>query len=124
MPPNCPHAVFTPKTEDCQEGCLAVGGHFLTAAHLSSSLEGLHLQELYPAISNEDLNDKIYAEFEKIIRDYHDELTDVHAQIVSSCSFFLDYKSPAAVSTALKASRNPFLKTLGEFRKVVQDMMT
>ncbi|RDH26387.1 hypothetical protein BDQ94DRAFT_176410 [Aspergillus welwitschiae] len=32
MPPSCPHAVFTP------DDCLAVGGHFYTAAHLGSTL--------------------------------------------------------------------------------------
>jgi hypothetical protein len=54
MPPSCPHAVFTP------EDCLAVGGQVYTAAHLSSSLDGLQMQEAFPDISNEDVKADTY----------------------------------------------------------------
>jgi hypothetical protein len=53
MPPSFPHAVFTP------DNCLAVGGQFYTAGHLSCSIEGLKLQEDHPDISNEDLHDSV-----------------------------------------------------------------
>jgi hypothetical protein len=61
MPPCFPHAVFTP------EDCLAVGGHIYTAGHLGGSIEGLKLQEDYPGISNEDLDDSVYGHLAKIL---------------------------------------------------------
>jgi predicted AAA+ superfamily ATPase len=103
MPPNCPHAVFTPETEK-EQGCLAIGGQFFTASHLHSSLEALSLQEKYPEISNEDLNDSIYKDLAKIIRTCHSITTDVEkAQIASSCSLFPSPLSEATLRSDLKS---------------------
>lgn len=66
LPPRCPHAVYTP------EDCLAVTGHFYTAAHLGSSLRGLQLQEEYPEISNEDLKPEFYELLNRIFATFED----------------------------------------------------
>ncbi|KAI9768126.1 MAG: JmjC domain-containing histone demethylation protein 1 [Geoglossum umbratile] len=106
MPPSFPHAVFTP------EDCLAVGGQFYTAGHLSHSLEGLKLQEDYPDISNEDLHESSYRTLARILRGCSVITTSVEkAEIISSCCLFPD---PSA-HTGLKTNKNLIdaLKSLG-----------
>ncbi|KAF2137763.1 uncharacterized protein K452DRAFT_257227 [Aplosporella prunicola CBS 121167] len=73
MPPSLPHAVFTP------EDCLMVGGTFYTAGTLDQTLEGLEIQEKYPEISNEDLNDTVYNSLEQIL--IHCNFMDVQNKI-------------------------------------------
>jgi hypothetical protein len=147
MPPNCPHAVFTPETEG-EQSCLAIGGQFFTAPHLHSSLEALSLQEKYREISNEDLDDSIYNNLAGIIRACGSITTDVEkAQIVSSCSLFPSPLSEATLNSDLRTfgisakkrsdfveylnnilagnigvntpARNDFLKALEEFRQSI-----
>lgn len=85
MPPSCPHAVFTP------DDCLAVGGHFYTAAHLGSTLHGLKLQEDYPAISNEDLQPGFYDLLHRVFENADTiNIPLQQADILSSSSLFLD----------------------------------
>jgi hypothetical protein len=84
MPPGCPHAVFTP------EDCLAVGGHFWTAAHLGCTLEVLKIQETNPAISNEDISPKLYDMLGEVIQECDLVMNDVEiADVYSSVSRFV-----------------------------------
>ncbi|GIC88718.1 jmjC domain-containing histone demethylation protein 1 [Aspergillus udagawae] len=100
MPPSCPHAVFTP------DDCLAVGGHFYTAAHLGSTLRGLKLQEDYPAICNED----ILPDFYYLLRGVFQKADSVNmslqqADILSSSSLFLDALDEASLASLFRANR-------------------
>jgi hypothetical protein len=84
MPPGCPHAVFTP------EDCLAVGGHFWTAAFLGYSLEVLNMQEKNPSICNEDIYDSIYEALGNVIRNCDSVLSPVEtAEVLASSSLFI-----------------------------------
>src|SRR5437667_10339974 len=92
MPPNFPHAVFSP------ENCLAFCFQFYTTGNLGCSFEGLKAQEDHPDISNEDLHDSVYSILMRILRECGPITTSVEkAQIVSSCSLFLD--GPASQHT-------------------------
>jgi hypothetical protein len=85
MPPGCPHAVFTP------DDCLAVGGQFWTTAHLGHTLEVLRIQETYPDICNEEINDAIYDTLGKIIQDCKSVMKDQEiAEVVANSSLFSD----------------------------------
>jgi hypothetical protein len=85
MPPGCPHAVFTP------EDCLAVGGQFWTTAHLGHTLEVLRMQETYPDICNEEINDAIYDTLGKIIGDCKPVMNPVEvAEVIANSSLFSD----------------------------------
>ncbi|KAI9764069.1 MAG: hypothetical protein M1840_008873 [Geoglossum simile] len=63
MPPSFPHAVSTP------DDCLAVGGQIYTAGNLGRSIEGIKLQEDYPDISNEDLDDSVYSTLARVLKE-------------------------------------------------------
>lgn len=100
MPPSCPHAVFTP------DDCLAVGGHFYTAAHLGSTLRGLKLQEDYPAISNEDLHADFYNLLHRVFENAHTmNIPLQQADILSASSLFLDSLDPTSLSILLRTNR-------------------
>ncbi|KAL3246565.1 hypothetical protein ABHI18_012689 [Aspergillus niger] len=95
MPPSYPHAVFTP------DDCLAVGGHFYTAAHLGSTLRGLKLQEDYPAISNEDLHAGFYDLLHRVFKNAHTmNIPLQQADILSASSLFLDSLDPTSLYLA------------------------
>ncbi|TQB68324.1 hypothetical protein MPDQ_003609 [Monascus purpureus] len=100
MPPSCPHAVFTP------DDCLAVGGHFYTAAHLGSTLRGLKLQEGYPAISNEDLQTGFYDLLHRVFENAHTTNIPLQqADILPSSSLFLDSLDATSLSILLRTNR-------------------
>ena len=84
MPPSLPHAVFAP------ENCLAVGGQVYTKGNLAQSLDGLRIQEQASRISNEDLDESVYDNLAKILRDC-DSITEPteKAQLLTSCNLFL-----------------------------------
>jgi hypothetical protein len=110
MPPNCPHAVFTPETS------LAVGGQFLTAAQLPRSLEALSWQEKYPGISNEDLDDSIYKNLAEILRCHSITTDDEKAQIISSYS-------PAPLPKAIRQVNTEARKDFHEaFKKLCKSV--
>ncbi|BDD61156.1 hypothetical protein MAP00_006227 [Monascus purpureus] len=100
MPPSCPHAVFTP------DDCLAVGGHFYTAAHLGSTLRGLKLQEDYPAICNEDLLPDFYDVLRSVFQNAHSISSSLQqSEILSSSCLFLDVLDVASLAPLFKANR-------------------
>ena len=80
MPPSLPHAVFTP------ENCLAVGGQVYTKGNLAQSIHGLSVQERAGNISNEDLDESVYATLANILRKC-DSITDPveKARLLTSC---------------------------------------
>ncbi|KAH0563229.1 hypothetical protein GP486_002197 [Trichoglossum hirsutum] len=83
MPPSFPHAVFTP------DDCLAVGGQIYTTGNLGRSIEGIKLQEDYPDISNEDLDDSVYSTLARILRECGPfTSSSERAEIVISQSLF------------------------------------
>jgi hypothetical protein len=94
MPPAFLHAVRTspdPHDPECSQACLAVGGHFYTAALLHQSLDGLKMHEDYPDLCNEELVDSVYNTLGEIIRECDDVTsTKEKASIVSSSSLFRD----------------------------------
>lgn len=104
MPPMFPHSVFT------SGDCLAVGGHFYTAAHLGRSIEGLKLQEDHPELFNEDTSANVYDTLAEIFRECDDVTTpEQKAHIRSSSSLFRD---PLAITSAGKLSRGNVLDIL------------
>ncbi|KAH0537308.1 hypothetical protein FGG08_005898 [Glutinoglossum americanum] len=83
MPPSFPHAVFTP------DDCLAVGGQIYTAGNLGRSIEGIKLQEDYPDISNEDLDDSVYSTLARVLRECGPFTSSLEkAEIVTSQTLF------------------------------------
>ncbi|KAJ5159341.1 uncharacterized protein N7500_008992 [Penicillium coprophilum] len=99
MPPSFPHAVFTP------DDCLAVGGHFYTAPHLSSTLRGLRLQEDYPDICNEDLQADFYNLLTSLLHNGSQVWTATQrVDILTSSSLFLDNLDTASLAIRYKAN--------------------
>ena len=108
MPPSFPHAMFTP------DDCLAVGGQFYTAGHLGRSIQGLRLQEDYPEISNEELDDSIYNTLARILDNCSAVMTPLEkSQIVSNQSMFPNRLGPAAYDEHTKESLTIILNSLG-----------
>ncbi|KAI9784302.1 MAG: hypothetical protein M1839_002363 [Geoglossum umbratile] len=108
MPPSFPHAVFTP------DDCLAVGGQFYTTGHLGRSTEGLRLQEDYPDVSNEELNDSVYSTLARILNTCSPVMTSLEkSQVASSQSLFPGRPSPATYDEHSKESLTNILKSLG-----------
>ncbi|KAI9763738.1 MAG: hypothetical protein M1840_009135 [Geoglossum simile] len=105
MPPNFPHAVFTP------ENSLTVGGRVYTSGTLGRSIEGLKMQEDNPSISHEDLHDCVYNTLARTLRECDAVTTSAEkAQIISSCSLFPD---PPASSAARNLSKSSLIDILG-----------
>ncbi|KAI9765652.1 MAG: Lysine-specific demethylase 2A [Geoglossum simile] len=108
MPPSFPHAVFTP------DDCLAVGGQFYMAGHLGRSIEGLRLQEDYPDISNENLDDSVYSTLARILNNCSPVMTSLEkSQIASNQSLFPNRSGLATYDGHSKESLIDILKSLG-----------
>lgn len=123
MPPGCPHAVYTP------DDCLAVGGQFWTAAHLGRSLDVLAIQETDPSISNEDLDDDIYAPLGKILENCGSIMTDVEKASVIASSYDASSASPQGKKTRSprkgkeQTQQDIFRRILKEFRATHQGLI-
>ena len=108
MPPSFPHAVFMP------DDYLAVGGQFYIAGHLGRSIEGLILQEDYPNISNEDLDDSVYSTLLRILNNCSPVMTSLEkSQIASNQSLFPNQSDFATYDEHSKESLTNILKSLG-----------
>ncbi|KAL4887785.1 hypothetical protein BDV59DRAFT_162914 [Aspergillus ambiguus] len=100
LPPSCPHAVFTP------DDCLAVGGHFFTAAHLGTTLCGLKHQEDCPEICNEDLDPTTYSLLGEALNHFDTIGTYAEQVDVLTCSsLFLDTLNPTPIAAFFKKIR-------------------
>lgn len=92
--------MFTP------DDCLAVGGHFFTAAHLGATLHGLKLQEDYPGVCNEDLDPTTYSVLGEALN--HFDVIGTYteqADVLSSSSLFLDTLDPKAIAALFEKIR-------------------
>ena len=70
---------------------MAVGGHFYTVLLLGQSLKGVKLQEDYPAISNEGLDESVYCTLGRILRGCDSIATPGDkARISASCALQRD----------------------------------
>lgn len=92
--------MFTP------DDCLAVGGHFFTAAHLGATLHGLKLQEDYPEVCNEDLDPTTYSVLGEALN--HFDVIGTYAEqvdVLSGSSLFLDSLNPKAIAALFEKIR-------------------
>jgi hypothetical protein len=108
MPPSFPHAVFTP------DDCLAVGGQIYTAGNLGRSIEGIKLQEDYPDISNEDLDDSVYSTLARVLRECGPLTSSSEkAEIVISQTLFPHLADTMTYDNISKDGLMSTLKSLG-----------
>ena len=108
MPPSFPHAVFIP------DDCLAVGGQIYTAGNLGCSIEGIKLQEDYPDMSNEDLDDSVYNTLARVLRECSPLISSSEkAEIVISKTLFPHLADTTTYDNIFKDGLMSTLKSLG-----------